>query len=95
MDIKRLKSTDNNFLLELKNFLTFDVDDNEEIIKITNDIVNKVKENGDKALLDFTKKFDRLSSTSVQGLEIQKEELMEAYKNIPQETQKFLEVASE
>ncbi len=95
MDIKRLKSTDNNFLLELKNFLTFDVDDNEEIIKITNDIVNKVKENGDKALLDFTKKFDRLSSTSVQGLEIQKEELMEAYKNIPQETQKILEVASE
>ena len=77
MDIKRLKSTDNNFLLDLKNLLTFDVDDNEEIIKITNDIVNQVKENGDKALLDFTKKFDRLSSTSVQGLEIQQEELME------------------
>ena len=95
MDIKRLKSTDNNFLLELKSLLAFDADDNEEIIKITNDIVNQVKENGDKALLDFTKKFDRLISTSVQGLEIQKEELMEAYKNIPQETQKFLEVASE
>ncbi len=95
MDIKRLKSTDNNFLLELKSLLAFDADDNEEIIKITNDIVNQVKENGDKALLDFTKKFDRLSSTSVQGLEIQQEELMEAYKNIPQETQKFLEVASE
>tara|TARA_B100000902_G_scaffold58692_1_gene65663 strand:+ start:952 stop:2259 length:1308 start_codon:yes stop_codon:yes gene_type:complete len=95
VDIKRLKSTDNNFLLELKSLLAFDADDNEEIIKITNDIVNQVKENGDKALLDFTKKFDRLSSTSVQGLEIQQEELMEAYKNIPQETQKFLEVASE
>ena len=40
MEIKRLKSTDNNFLSELKMLLTFDVNDNEEIIKTTNDIIN-------------------------------------------------------
>ena len=43
MDIKRLKSTDDNFLSELKALLTFDADDNAEIIKTTNDIINQVK----------------------------------------------------
>ena len=56
MDIKRLKSTDNNFLSELKALLTFNADDNEEIIKTTNDIINQVKKNGDQAVLDYTKK---------------------------------------
>ena len=43
MDIKRLKSTDDNFLSELKSLLNFDAADNEEIIKTTNDIINEVK----------------------------------------------------
>ena len=43
MDIKRLKSTDENFLSELKALLNFDADDNEEIIKTTNDIINRLK----------------------------------------------------
>ncbi len=66
MDIKRLKSTNKNFLSELKTLLTFDANDNEEIIKTTNDIINQVKKNGDQAVLDYTKRFDRVSTSSVQ-----------------------------
>ena len=62
MNIKRLKSTDNNFLSELKSLLTFDASDNEEIIKATNEIVNEVKKTGDQAVLDFTKKFDNVNT---------------------------------
>ena len=75
MDIKRLKSTDNNFLSELKTLLTFDAIDNEEIIKTTNNIINQVKKNGDQAVLDFTKKFDHVNTTSLQSLEIDQNEL--------------------
>jgi len=94
VDIKRLKSTDNNFLSELKALLTFNADDNEEIIKTTNDIINQVKKNGDQAVLDYTKKFDRVSTSSVQSLEIEQDELTESLNRIPKETRKFLELAA-
>ena len=94
MDIKRLKSTDSNFLSELKALLTFNADDNEEIIKTTNDIINQVKKNGDQAVLDYTKKFDRVSTSSVQSLEIEQDELTESLNRIPKETKKFLELAA-
>ena len=95
MDIKRLKSTDNKFLSELKNLLTLDTSENEEIIQTTNNIINEVKKNGDKAVLDFTKKFDNLATNSLQSLEIEKDELLNSYDSIPKETQKFLEIAAE
>ena len=95
MDIKRLKSTDKNFLSELKGLLTFDADDNEEIIKTTNEIINQVKKNGDQAVLDYTKKFDRVNNTSLQSLEIEQDELTESFNRIPKETRKFLELAAE
>jgi len=94
VDIKRLKSTDNKFLSELKNHLTLDSSENEEIIKTTNNIINEVKKNGDKAVLDFTKKFDNIATNSLQSLEIEKDELLNAYESIPRETQKFLEIAA-
>ena len=94
MNIKRLKSTDKNFLQDLKEMLAFDSDGNEEIIKTTHEIVNLVKKDGDKALLDLTKKFDRVAINSVQGLEISQEELSEALNRIPQNTRECLELAA-
>ena len=94
MDIKRLKSNDKNFLSDLKEMLAFDSDGNEEIIKTTHEIVNLVKKDGDKALLDLTKKFDRVAINSVQGLEISQEELSEALNRIPQNTRECLELAA-
>jgi len=94
VNIKRLKSTDKNFLQDLKEMLAFDSDGNEEIIKTTHEIVNLVKKDGDKALLDLTKKFDRVAINSVQGLEISQEELSEALNRIPQNTRECLELAA-
>ncbi len=94
MNIKRLKSTDNNFLSELKILLTFDDSDNEEIIKATNEIVNEVKKTGDQALLDFTKKFDNVNTNNVQALEILQDELEDSLNKISNETRKFLEIAA-
>ena len=94
MNIKRLKSTDKNFLQDLKEMLAFDSDGNEEIIKTTHEIVNLVKKDGDKALLELTKKFDRVAINSVQGLEISQEELSEALNRIPINTRECLELAA-
>jgi histidinol dehydrogenase len=95
VNIKKLKSTDKNFLSELKKLLAFDSDGNEEIVKTVHDIVSLVRKDGDKALLEFTKKFDRISINSVQGLEISQNELSEALDKIPQNTRESLELAAE
>ena len=94
MNIKKLKSTDKNFLAELKKLLAFDSDGNEEIVKTAHEIVSSVRKDGDKALLEFTKKFDRISINSVQGLEINQNELSEALDKIPQNTRESLELAA-
>jgi len=94
VNIKRLKSADKNFLQDLKEMLAFDSDGNEEIIKTTHEIVNLVKKDGDKALLELTKKFDRVAINSVQGLEISQEELSEALNRIPINTRECLELAA-
>ena len=94
MNIKKLKSTDKNFLSELKKLLAFDSDGNEEIVKTVHDIVSLVRKDGDKALLEFTQKFDRISINSVQGLEISQNELSEALDRIPQNTRESLELAA-
>ena len=94
MNIKKLKSTDKNFLAELKKLLAFDSDGNEEIVKTAHEIVSSVRKDGDKALLEFTKKFDRISINSVQGLEINQKELSEALDKIPHNTRESLELAA-
>ena len=94
MNIKKLKSTDKNFLAELKKLLAFDSDGNEEIVKTAHEIVSSVRKDGDKALLEFTKKFDRISINSVQGLEINQNELSEALDKIPHNTRESLELAA-
>ena len=53
-----------------------------------NEIINNIRTNGDKALFDYTLKFDKCSITS-ESVRITKEEIEEAYKSLDSE---FVEV---
>ena len=48
------------------------------------EIVNNVKENGDKAVFDYTEKFDHFALNSG-NIRVTEEEIKEAYKEIPEE----------
>ena len=79
MKIKTLKLADSNFYQSLKNALSFDEEDNSQIQQTVKDIVQAVKVNGDQALLEFTKKFDKVDLDNPSDLELPSNILKEAY----------------
>jgi len=80
--IKTLSSSENNFKNQLKSILHVDSASNDEIIKVVNAIVDEVKNNGDKALLEFTNKLDGVNVKSVKELEITQHELDDSLNKI-------------
>jgi len=80
--IKTLSSSENNFKSQLKLILHVDSASNDEIIKVVNAIVDEVKNNGDKALLEFTNKLDGVNVKSVKELEITQHELDDSLNKI-------------
>ena len=82
MLIKTLSSSENNFKSQLKSILHVDSASNDEIIKVVNAIVDEVKNNGDKALLEFTNKIDGVNVKSVKELEITQHELDDSLNKI-------------
>ncbi len=57
------------------------------------EILSRVKEKGDEALLDFTKRFDRWDASA--GFEASKEELKEAWDSLSDEDRKAIQHAKE
>jgi histidinol dehydrogenase len=94
VNIKKLKSSSIDFYSELKSLLSFDDIDNNEIIATTQRIVNDVRKYGDKALLDYSNKFDRLAAKHVVDLEVSQNDLQEALNRIPSETRSCLEISA-
>ena len=90
MNIKLIKFGSNDFYKSLKHSLAFNEDDNSEIQAVVNNIIKDIKNNGDSALLSYTKKFDHLESKSLSELELTKESLKEAYESLDHSTQTAL-----
>ena len=57
-------------------------------------LFRSVKENGDSAVLEFTKQFDRLDIASVSELEIPHRDLEKAYQELSAEQKNALDVAA-
>ncbi len=66
----------------------------EEYEKTVKEIIKNVKENGDKALFDYTRRFDGVDLTE-DTVEIPYEELENAYEEIEEEVREALEIAEE
>ena len=95
MNIKTKFSTEKNFFNNLKKDLEFDTSSNSKVQETTKSIVNEIKNRGDQALIEFTKKFDNLKKNSVSELEISKSSLAEALENIPKKVKDDLKKAAE
>jgi len=93
--VKRLNSKDAGFKETLLSSLSLPMADDEAIDAVVVKILAQVKANGDAAVLDFTKQFDRLNVASVAELEISKEELKKAYEGLSAEQKNALNVAAQ
>jgi histidinol dehydrogenase len=75
--------------------LLFNGEDNDKIIQTTQTILSEVKNFGDKAVLDYTNKYDQAGAKNNSDLEISQSELNDALNRIPSEIRSCLEISAQ
>ena len=93
--VQRLKSSDPGFQKTLLDSLSLPSADDQAIDQVVLNILAEIKTGGDDALLRYTKQFDRLSVKDVSDLEIGQADLELAYRSLPTEQAKALEIAAQ
>ena len=93
--VQRLKSSHPGFQKTLLDSLSLPSADDQAIDQVVLNILAEIKTGGDDALLRYTKQFDRLSVKDVSDLEIGQADLESAYRSLPTEQAKALEIAAQ
>lgn len=92
--IKRLDSQHENFEAQLRDVLSFDSSTDAEIHQRVLTILDRVRKEGDAALLEYTREFDRFPALNAEALEIGPEALAAAWESLPKATAAALEKAA-
>ena len=92
--LKRLASSAPDFAARLAALLAFEAAQDPQIDTAVAAILADVKQRGDAALLDYTKRFDRLDAGSAAELEIGRAELQRALDGLPATQRAALETAA-
>jgi histidinol dehydrogenase len=94
LKIRKLDSTAAGFGAALAAVLGFEAAEDEAIERSVAQILADVKTRGDAAVLDYTKRFDRLDATSVAALELSQTELEAALESLEPKQRAALEAAA-
>ena len=70
MDIKRLDRSNPDFYTQLDSLLAREQVSDSEVEQTVRDIISAIRSRGDEALLELTRRFDRVQADSVEELEI-------------------------
>lgn len=92
--ISKLDTSEPDFWQELDRLLAWDERSNDDVHRRVLEIIDKVKRDGDVALLDYTRKFDRYSVSSINDLEVNCDLLEKAWKSLSPEQSGALEQAA-
>ena len=95
MTIRRLSSREPEFLSTLDALLHFDNITDEAIERTVAEILNNVRTVGDAAVLDYTRRFDRLEAHAMADLELGQDLLKAAFDGLPPVQRQALEAAAE
>src|SRR5689334_13955774 len=95
MTLRRLASTDSGFQTQLSELLAFESAQDPGVDVSVAAILDEVQNNGDAALIEFTRRFDRWTPTSVDELEIPFERRQESLEKLPPMLRAALNVAAE
>ncbi|WP_299198655.1 histidinol dehydrogenase [uncultured Amphritea sp.] len=93
-EILRLDSQQADFSEQLDRLLAWESVSNKEINRTVEDILERVKAEGDSAVVEFTNRFDRLSVSSMAELEFSQDDLQRALDNLPEDQHKALTIAA-
>lgn len=94
INIRRLDANASGFKQELNRLLDWEGVSDDRVNNVVKEVLHRVKTEGDKALLEYTAKFDRLDLKTGAELEISQARLQQALTNIPQDQRDALELAT-
>ena len=92
--LKRLKSGAPDFETQLSALLAFEGAQDPAVDAVVAGILEDVKRRGDAAVLDYTRRFDRVQAASVAELELTREEMQRALATLPAASRSALEQAA-
>ncbi|MFW2371537.1 MAG: histidinol dehydrogenase [Gammaproteobacteria bacterium] len=95
MKLRQLNTQDANFWSQLDDLLAWESVSNDQVFAVVNEVINKVRQKGDAAVVEYTNKFDRLNAKDFSELEIAPERLTAALQAIPDDQRRALEFAAE
>ncbi|BBG30854.1 histidinol dehydrogenase [Zymobacter palmae] len=91
----RLDSRDADFDARMDALLAWEGVSDANIQKSVDDIIHAVRHRGDDALVEFSRRFDRVSATSMSDLTLDVDRLAAAYRNLPEEQRQALDASAE
>jgi histidinol dehydrogenase len=94
MNITRLSTNQADFDAKLSKLLAFEETADEKLEATVAAILADVKKRGDAAVLEYTRKFDRLPLADAAAMELPKSELKAAFDGLPAEQKSALEQAA-
>jgi len=95
MNIKRLSTKQTGFNAELDKLLAFEETADEKLEATVAGILADVRKRGDAAVLEYTKRFDRLTLQHAAAMELSRAELRAAFDGLPVEQCNALEQAAQ
>ena len=95
MTLRRLVTTDPGFEAEFASLLALETAADRAIEQAAEAIVDDVRIRGDVALLEYTRRFDRVDATSVSELEISAVAMRAAFDSLPSVQRESLEAAAD
>lgn len=94
LNITRLNTADKNFKQQLKNLLAWDETDNAQVTQQVIDIIDRVRREGDSAVLDYSKQFEQTNFNNAAKLKLPPEQLKQAWEALPTEKAEALQMAA-
>ena len=95
LNITKLDASSTDFDQQLQQLLAWDETDGRDIQHRVLDIIADVRKNGDKAVIDYTNRFDRRNITQAGELELSKEMLKSAWEKLPVDQAQALQIAAD
>ena len=93
--IRRLSTTAPEFEQELNQLLAWESVNDHQLQQTVLDIISRVKQQGDTAVLDYTRRFDQVAAETMAGLSLSAEQLSTAYHNLNEQQRNALASAAE
>jgi len=93
--ITKLSSQQRDFNTQLSSLLSWESVSNKDVANTVEEIINTIRSKGDKALIDYSIKFDGVKAKSMADLMISQEELEKSFNDLSDKQKNAIKIAAE